>query len=623
MNQNFDEIVFGNRSKIEGDKLFVNESDFDIPHGADYDIAIKELYEIQKYSVNGINFLELFQYDDFSMWWFIYQSLIPKYKQITNFIEKINELIKLHNPSKITIIDNYSNFSLIEQICKQKNIKLNYSKTSLFFFSKKQNSKHILKKTKYEKISKNKINERKKIFKQKNKPIPDISNKIIFATPTVYRRNITNHTKGTSSRGEYIQQNIIELIDKKNEILGLDLDYTFKGDHKIFSERLSDSINWVPLEILIDSNASSNHSKFLNKLTKIIETKEFQKLFSFQHISLWPIIGPFFDEMFFYPYLPFYLKMIDSLSQIFKKTAPKAIFLPYETGPIALSIILASEKFDIKTIGLQHGYIYPGNPMYHYYNFREKTSLLGFPTPKTMLVFGEYVKKMLTTIGYPKDRLLIFGNSNFFQLKEIETSLQQRSLYEKYKIDKNQKIILFATGKLQPFYSSHGKYDYDIKIWEKLIIDFKNDEKIFLVLKPHPSEKNISVYEKLISKHSSLNSCIIDGDLFELLHLSSVIVTVFSSVMIDALCLKKPVIRVKFPGDINTIFDESNSIISTKIDSLSSNILELFSSKQLSKDLLTNSISFVQAHYGIPENDPQKIIKNIIESNPNNLTEER
>ena len=54
------------------------------------------------------------------MWWFIYQSLIPKYKQITNFIEKFYELIKFHNPSKITIVDNYSNFSLIEQICKQK-----------------------------------------------------------------------------------------------------------------------------------------------------------------------------------------------------------------------------------------------------------------------------------------------------------------------------------------------------------------------------------------------------------------------------------------------------------------------------------------------------------------------
>ena len=47
MNQKFNEIIFGNMSKIEGDKLFVNESDFEIPHGTDYDIAIKELYEIK------------------------------------------------------------------------------------------------------------------------------------------------------------------------------------------------------------------------------------------------------------------------------------------------------------------------------------------------------------------------------------------------------------------------------------------------------------------------------------------------------------------------------------------------------------------------------------------------
>jgi hypothetical protein len=615
MNQKFNEIIFGNMSKIEGDKLFVNESDFEIPHGTDYDIAIKELYEIQKCSVNGINFLELFQYDDFSMWWFIYQSLIPKYKQITNFIENFFELIKFHNPSKITILDNYSNFSLIQQICKQKNIKLNYSKTSLFSFSKKQNFKHVLKKIKYEKISKNKINERKKIFNQKNNLIPDISNKIIFATPTVYRRNITNHKKGTSSRGEYIQQNIIELIDKKNQILGLDLDYTFRGDHKIFAERLSDSIKWIPFEILINLNTSSNHSEFLNNLTKIIETEEFQKLFYFQNISLWTLIKPFFDEMFFYPYLPFYLKMIDSLSKLFEKTPPKAIFLPYETGPIALSIILASEKFDIKTIGLQHGYIYPGNPMYHYYNFRQKTSLMGFPTPKNMLIFGEYVKKMLTDIGYPKERLVIFGNSNFFQLKEIETSLQKRLLYKKYKIDKNKKIILFATGKLQPFYSSHGKYDYDVKIWENLLNNYKNDKDIFLILKPHPTEKNISVYENLISKFSVSNARIIDDDLFELLFISSTIITVFSSVMIDSLCLKKSVIRIKFPGDVNSIFDESNAVITTDIDSLHSCITELFSSKQLSRNLEINSEKFVKNHYGIPENNPKNILETIMESN--------
>ena len=88
MSQKVNEIIFGNESKIEGNNLYVNESDFEIPHGTDYNIAIEELYEIQKCSVNGINFLELFQYDDFSMWWFIYQSLIPKYKQITNFIDK-------------------------------------------------------------------------------------------------------------------------------------------------------------------------------------------------------------------------------------------------------------------------------------------------------------------------------------------------------------------------------------------------------------------------------------------------------------------------------------------------------------------------------------------------------
>ena len=616
------EIIFGDISKVDGEKLFVKESDFEIPHGEDYKVAIEELNIIQKSSVNGISFLELFQYDDFSLWWFVYQSLIPKYKQITNFIDKFYELIRKHEPLSVTINDNYSNFDFIQQICKQQNIKLNYSKTSLLGFLAKQKLKHGLKKTRYEKVTKNKINKRKYLYKTKNNLIPNILNKIIFATPTVYRRDITNHVTGKSARGEYIQQNIMNLIDDKDDIIGFDLDYNFIGDHRILSERLSDSIPWLPLELLVDMNSSENHSKFLNNLMKIITSKKFQELFYFRDISLWNSLDKFFDEMFYYPYLPFYLKIVDSLCQVFQNTQPKAIFLPYETGSLALSIILAAEKFGIKTIGLQHGYIYPGNPMYHYYNFRDENSLMGFPTPTNLLVFGDYVKKMLSDIGYPIKRIMVFGNSNFFELAKIKESIKERSLYEKYKINKNKKIILFATGKLQPFYSGHGKYDYDVKIWEDLLNNFKNNDNIFLVLKPHPTEKNLSVYENLIRKLSVSNASIIDGDLFELISLSSVTITVFSSVMIDSLCLKKPVIRIKFPGDKNPIFDNSNAIITTDLDSLASKILNLFSSEQLYKNLISNSDIFVREHYGIPEKDPKNIIQKIINNEQSELGED-
>lgn len=617
------EIIFGNISKIDGKKLFVNEYDFEIPHGEDYNNAIKELNIIQKSTIKKIPFLELFQYNDFSLWWFVYQSLIPKYKQITNFISTFYELIKKYNPSLITIENNYSNFHLIKQICEKEKIKLNYSKKSLISFSMKANAKHSLKKIKYKKITNHKIEKRKTLYFKNKISIPDISNKIIFATPSVYRRNITDYVSGTSIRGEYIQQNIINLIDDNKEIIGIDLDYTFQGDYEILLERLSDSIPWIPIELFIDMNPLEKHSKFLTKLKKIIKTEDFQKLFYFRNISIWNLLNKFFEEIFYYPYLPFYLKLIDSLCNVFENSTPRVIFLPYESGPLALSLILASEKYSIKTIGLQHGYIYPGNPMYHYYNFRKKNSPLGFPIPKNMLVFGDYVKKMLSNVDYPEERLIVFGNSNFFNLQKTETLVKKRPLRDKYKIKKNCKIVLFATGKLQPFYSSHGKYDLDVKIWEHLLKNFKNNNNIFLVLKPHPTEKNITVYENLISKYSISNASIISGDLIELVSLSSLTITVFSSVMIDSLCMKKPVIRVKFPGDENPIFDNSNAVVTIDINSLTSKINELFSSEQLYKTLISNSSVFVKDHYGIPENNPKNIIQKIIKHEQGNLTSQK
>ena len=607
---NITKIIFGEKSEFSSDTLFVNSQDFEIPHGMDYKLAIEDLKRIQNKTIHGKNFLSLFEYDGISLWWFIYQSLIPKYKHLTNFVEKFLNLIDKYNPQLIRVENHLDKINIISEICSSKGIKLEYSIINFNQQLIKNKIKNKLQKNRYAKINSKKINERKKLF-QKNLSSINFENKIIFALPTSYRRTIFDTTQEKSFRGEHLIQPVINSFDK-NEILGLDLDYTFRGDLEILSERINDSsMDWIPLENIL--NTSSDPSKFLHKYLQIIKEKEFQNLFVFKNISLWNSLSSFFQSISFDPFLPNYLQVIDSLTKFFEKNKPRAIFLPYETGPLSLAIIIAAKKHNVKTIGLQHGYIYKYNPMYSFDSFHNQNNDLGFIIPEKILLFGNQTKKLLLSNNYPKKNLFVFGNPNFFNIDEMIKIFSKKNLFQKFGISENKKIILFTTGKLQPFYTNHGVYDYDVQIWKKLLENFSNNSNYYLLLKPHPEEKNIQIYEQILNNFNSKNAKIVQNNINELIFISSVVISVFSTTMLDSLCFKKPVIRVQFSEDNDSIFNNINSIVNSNLNDLTSLIQKIFIDSEMREKLLTNTKEFIFDNYGIPNENIDNMLSKILE----------
>ena len=77
-------------------------------------------------------------------------------------------------------------------------------------------------------------------------------------------------------------------------------------------------------------------------------------------------------------------------------------------------------------------------------------------------------------------------------------------------------------------------------------------------------ENDITIYEEILASFSPSNAKIIQGNLYELIYLSSLIVSVFSSTMLDALCFDKPVIRVKFENEFISTLDSSKVIFLSK-----------------------------------------------------------
>lgn len=608
------EIIYGEKTDEINGTVFIREEDLEIPHGNDYKIAIEELRKIQNIKIDGKYIPELFAYDKTSLWWFIYQSLIPELKKSVNFVEQFLHLIQKTKASKITIKNDFNYLQLIKQICNTTNIKLEYSKTDYAKFVSRKKIINKLQKKRYEKITNNKIKIRKQLFSKKYKIIPSLENKIIFAISTNFRRSIFDFQSGKSMRGEFIQKPIIDLLEK-DCLLGIDLDYTFRGQPQILSERMNDDIPWIPIEILLQFDShSKQHRQFLATYEKIISNQEFRNLFNIHDISLWDELEPTFKKMAYAPHLPFYLNLLDSLYLYFSKNKPKAIFLPYETGPFALAFISIFKKLGIKTIGVQHGYIYPYSPMYSQTYFSNDNSPHGFPLPDVTLVFGNYVKDLLVKNGYPSEKLVVFGNPSLFNLDVIVPKLDNKAIQQKFSIQNDQKVILFTTGKLQRNYSGGGKYDYDEQIWEYLLKNYGRKQEYFLIMKPHPGEQNISVYEEIMNKYPHDNVIITQNNVFELIQISSVVVSVFSSTMFESLCFKKPVIRVKFSENENHILDSSNAVMPSTLPNLSDNISNLINNIEIQDSLINNASEFIKEQYGIPEVHPEDTLKKILDN---------
>ncbi len=600
------EIIYGNKSGETNNVLFIRGEDLEISHGEDYKIAINELKKIQNTKILENYVPELFSYQEISLWWLIYQSLIPEYKKLVNFVEEFLKLTHKINPDKITIVDNFNNFNLIKQICIKENIKLKYSQINLTKFIYKKKIINGLQEKRYEKITNNKIKIRKQLFSKKYKNIPSVENKIIFAISGNFRRHIFDTDVNKTTRGEFIQKPIMNMLEK-NSLVGIDLDYTFLGQPKILSERLCDEIPWIPIETFLQSN-SNNHDQFLTNYKNILKNSDFQNLFTFNEISLWSNLEFLFKKMTFTPHLPFYLNLLDSLNFYFSKNKPKAIFLPYETGPFALAIISIFRKLGIKTIGVQHGYIYPYSPMYSQTSFSNHNSPYGFPLPDTTLVFGNYVKDLLVKNGYPPEKFEVFGNPSLFHLDVIRSKLNSKMIRKKFTLQDNQKVILFTTGKLQRNYTEGGNYDYDEQIWENLLQNYGGKNDFFIILKPHPGEKNILIYEEIMQKYPHNNVIITQNDIFELIQISSLVISVFSSTMFESLCFKKPVIRLKFSEHENHILDSSNAIITSNINDLTQNISKLIYDSKFKNLLSENALNFIKYHYNIPELNPKDIL---------------
>jgi hypothetical protein len=567
-------IIFSN-SNEKSNCLTISPNDFISGiHNFEYlNYSINYKKSLEKSTFKDIPFLEHFSFNDISTWWLIHEKFFYVIQPNINFILLFELFLKKHQPQIIEIKDHFEYFKLIDQICKKNNIKLEYNKIFLKKYNLKQKFKkhirHIVRQYKLSKLTKTRIKNHMLEFKNKYENTHSIENKIIFVSPETYRKSIFNSKTQLFERSDYLTTSLLQFFDETENHLGFSLPHTtdisFNG---IYEERLKDPMIWLPEELFF-KNDSFQISEFLKKYNSLINMKDFQNLFSFHEINFWDSISDMFSQMTFSPYFPYLLSLYLGYCNKFEFEKPKSIFMPSETDPQNQVLIFACKKFHIPTIGLQQGFFSYSGPPGFFHDSALHLHRFAYPFPSKFFAWGNLSKQILIKLGWPESSIIIFGHTYYYDLNKINQLLESPP-FSKFNIDPSKKIILFTTTEFQSMYSYSG-YAYDSDVWKYLLKNFSSEDNFIIILKPHPHE-NISEYQQILKESHSKNAFIIQDNLHELLSISDVVVSNYSTVILDALSMKKPTLQLEW-NDIDENFYQYTPLVkSVKIENLKDKI---------------------------------------------------
>ena len=229
---------------------------------------------------------------------------------------------------------------------------------------------------------------------------------------------------------------------------------------------------------------------------------------------------------------PLYLEAINQgWDACFKKVYRNVLRNYFSCSNIGTYIVISHDKplKRLKKIGWKGKYIYIEHglsPMKNYtykYSFFHEADLLFYP--------GEVFKRKMEAINPNFKNGLIGGYPRMDELYNLK--IDKESLCKQYNLDSQNPIILFAP-------SWGGKYSNNSGI--NNIKYFNNIKNLITV--PHPADYNVAKkYNTIIpSKDENIN---------KFLHLSDIIISDVSSVLVEACLIDKPVIQLLlniYPG---------------------------------------------------------------------------
>ncbi len=564
--------------------------------------------------LNDKSLKELLVYGGLSIFWFLEARLYSyRIQGLIPLIEQIKRVLELEKPEQIWIKGNNDVRHIVSQLYRKNLQKLE--------FLKEENPETRVSYKSYAGFPTLKLLLLKILrgFPYRlDKPL-NPNNSVLILTEVGNWRNEYDFESKKISKKDVTFHDIIKklseksiplkVIDFENKPENLKKSYFInKERNKNFGIRVEPWERYVTLDIIRKSK--DFNKKLIKILNQIIDSKTFKESLTYEKISIYEILRKDIEDLFksFKTFTS--VTLIETAKRILEIEKPSIIIMHDEYGAIQISLINEAKKRNIPTISIQHG-VNTETWLSYVHNLEHvfgKNMNTNFPLPDKICVWSESAKNNLLKFGnFPPNTPVVTGDPkvDFFPIaiKQFDNEKIKKTL----KIPKDKKIILFAT---QPLALIEEKK----LITRNVLNSVKKLQNCFLIIKMHPNESDFSFYQKLAHNSKITDFLLVKfHNLYELMYIADTVIVPYSTVGVEAMRMKKPVIAMNLLGlhDDDPLI-KSNVAIVVKTENELLHAMKKCLDEQNISEILERGKVFAEKEIGIADGSSSERIVNLL-----------
>lgn len=384
------------------------------------------------------------------------------------------------------------------------------------------------------------------------------------------------------------------------QLWGVDTTSMEKCENAVLQQKISQDpfLNWTAPEYFLRFRDLAGlrvaKRKVIKTGNRLLREQDFQQSLQFGGISLFPHLKPRLRHVF-RTALPDGLEKYRAYCRLIGQLQPAIFILSYETGLHGRAATYAAAKHNIPTLALQHGKIHGGHPQYVHpqVSTRQKPDPRQALLPDVTAVFGRETAVVLQKLcGYPAENIRITGQVATDALIAADKIYQPERFKAEHGLNKEMPVVCL----LSQNFDSEADYAHFFQTAGEALSHIENAN---FLIKLHPRQ-NIAETEKAVRKHyreSDRLRVLKDVDLYEAIYCSDVLITGNSTVGLEVMLLKKPLITIEgFKYSMG--YAESGAALGCHNSrELKDAIVNLLGNPAAAAELINAGQAFLKKHY--------------------------
>jgi hypothetical protein len=310
---------------------------------------------------------------------------------------------------------------------------------------------------------------------------------------------------------------------------------------------------------------------------------------TFRELDLWPVLRRELESVALLQW-PWSARAMDEAASAIDALMPDAVLTYAEAGGWGRALVLEARRRGVRSIGLQHGFIYR-----HWLNYRHEPDEMerlgddrGFPAPERTLLFDGYAAESLETGGhFPPSSLVVTGNpgldaltGRLAQLGDADRGIIRAA----FGVQGDQHVLVLA-AKFSEARSHLGGLAAAVRM----------RPRIHLIVKTHPAETP-ELYASAFAGLSNVTIAPGATDLARVLAIADAIVTVNSTVALDGLVLKIPALVIGLPNNLSPFVSAGVMLGAAADGEVGERIDALLYDERARRELADAASRFTSAH---------------------------